>query len=62
MTAWQWLKSAPRWLVLVAAVAVTWGCWLAHVVGTNLERARWENRKIEKVCPSPLPRRSKVET
>lgn len=38
----EWLRRAPRDLVLVAAIAATWGGWLAHTYGRELERLRWE--------------------
>lgn len=42
MSTWQWICAAPRWPILVGAIAATWGAWLAHTHGRELERARWE--------------------
>jgi hypothetical protein len=47
MTAWQWIKTAPRLIVLAGAVAVTWGMWLSHVYGVNTERGRWERYRMQ---------------
>lgn len=61
----DWIRSAPKRVVLAGAVAVTWGCWLAHTYGVNVERARWEKvrmRAIEQIihegpCIRANPRR-----
>lgn len=55
MSTWAWLRATPRWLVLVVAVAVTWGCWLAHTVGRNVERAVWLRYAAERQCVAPVP-------
>lgn len=47
MTTWQWLRATPRWLVLLAAVAATWGMWLAHVHGREIERGLWERFRTQ---------------
>lgn len=55
MSTWAWLRATPRWLVLVVAVSVTWGCWLAHTVGRNVERAVWLRYAAERQCVAPVP-------
>ena len=47
MTTWQWIKATPRLVVLVGAVAVTWGMWLSHVYGVSTERNRWERYRSQ---------------
>jgi hypothetical protein len=42
MRTMEWIRAAPRPVVLVIGIAVTWGMWLAHVKGVNVERSRWE--------------------
>lgn len=56
---WRFLAAVPRDVLIVVCVAVTWGCWLAHTVGVNVERSRWEAQRwrMEQFC-IPGPQRS----